>query len=150
MPINSRFAVAVHILALLAASDGMAVTSERLAASASTNPVVIRRILCMLARAGLTKARVGAGGGSVLARQPSEVTLADVYAAVEQGSLFAMHHEAPSSECPIGRNLQAALGETTRAAEHVLQGVLAGRTIGDVLEQVRSGDRAEHAVSGLT
>jgi Rrf2 family protein len=136
MTISSRFAVAVHILALLGRSGGEPVTSERIAESASTNPAVIRRILCMLARAGLTTSRLGAGGGSLLARPASEITLLDVYRAVECGELFSMHHEPPAQWCTVGCHIQAALAETTGAAQRALEAVLAGRTVAQVLEGV--------------
>lgn len=136
MSISSRFAVAVHTLTLIEAGRGEPVTSERIAESANTNPAVIRRILCMLARAGMTCSRLGAGGGALLARPASEITLLDVFRAVEDGELFSMHHEEPSARCPVGRNIQAVLEETTTAAQQSLEAVLADRTVADVLEQV--------------
>lgn len=138
MTISSRFAVAVHILTLLEESGGVPVTSERIAGSASTNPAVIRRILCMLARAGVTTSQLGAGGGALLARPASAVTLLEVYRAVEDGELFAMHHETPNPRCPVGRTIQAALERTTDAAQRALEAVLAGQTIADVLDQVKA------------
>jgi len=147
MGISSRFAVAVHVLTLLEASGGEPVTSSRIAVSANTNPVVIRRLLCMLSRAGLTASRLGAGGGSLLARPASEITLLDVYRAVEAGDLFAMHSERPDPRCPIGCHIQKALGAATGAAERALEGVLAERTIADVLAEVEAtaarGEAAE-------
>ena len=94
MTISSRFAVAVHILTLLETGRGEPLTSEYMAGSVNTNPSVVRRILTLLARAGLTRARMGAGGGTVLARPAGEITLRDVYRAVEcEERLFSLHHE---------------------------------------------------------
>ena len=75
MPTSTRFAVAVHILTALAVNDGNAVRSEQLASSASTNPTVIRRILSMLAEAGLTSSQLGYGGGATLAKPANQITL---------------------------------------------------------------------------
>ena len=139
MAISSRFIVSVHILTLLAQSQGKPVTSEWLAGSASTNPAVIRKLLGMLAKAGLTTSQLGVGGGALLARPASEITLLDVYRAVDEGELFALHHESPNPACPVGRNIQAAIIGTLEQAQRALEGELAARTLADVLHDVLAG-----------
>jgi DNA-binding IscR family transcriptional regulator len=49
---SSRFAFAVHVLALLSQQDGVPLSSEMIAGSVNTNPVLIRRLLAMLSAAG--------------------------------------------------------------------------------------------------
>src|SRR5579875_2281390 len=80
--IATRFAVATHILMLLATDDGSGrATSLRIAKSVNTNPVVIRRITGQLARAGLVTVRRGPGGATL--RLPADrITLSDVWSAV--------------------------------------------------------------------
>jgi Rrf2 family protein len=142
MTISSRFAVAVHILTLLETGRGVPLTSEYIAGSVNTNPAVVRRILSMLARAGLTSARMGAGGGTVLARPAEGISLLEVYRAVEcEGRLFALHHEKPNAKCPVGRNIQAVLERATGAAQTALEEQLGERTVADVMEEVRAEDR---------
>lgn len=143
MTISSRFAVGVHILTLLDTSQGEPLTSEYIAGSVNTNPAVVRRILSMLARAGLTTSRLGAGGGALLARTTSKITLRDVYRAVEDGALFSMHHERPNPHCPIGCHIQAVLERTTETAQRALEDELAGRTVADILEEVRGEERTQ-------
>jgi len=138
---NSRFAVAVHILTLLEQGRGEPVTSEYIASSVNTNPSLIRRLLGMLAGAGLTTAQLGTGGGALLARPASEITLLDVYRAVDDGELFAMHRERPNPACPVGRNIQAALERRIDAAERALAAELARTTVADVSADVRREDR---------
>lgn len=145
MTISSRFAVAVHILTLLETRRGEPATSEWIAGSVNTNPAVVRRILSMLARAGLTTSRMGAGGGSLLARPASGITLLEVYRAVDRSELFAMHNEMPNPKCPVGRNIQSALECTTRAAQRALENELEGRTVADVMEEVRVKERGAAA-----
>lgn len=142
MTISSRFAVSVHILALLETGRGEPLTSEYIAGSVNTNPAVVRRILSRLAQAGITMSRLGAGGGSLLARPASDITLRDVYRAVEcEGRLFALHHEEPNPNCPVGRNIQAVLDRATGAAQRALESALADRTVADVMAEVRAEDR---------
>ncbi len=138
---NSRFAVAAHILTLLYDQDGEPLTSEYIAGSVNTNPAVIRRLLSLLAKAGLTTAQLGAGGGALLARAAGAITLLDVYRAVDEGELFAMHRQGPNPDCPVGRHIQAALEGTMDAASRALEAELAKRTIADLVEDVRRRER---------
>ncbi|MCC3158944.1 Rrf2 family transcriptional regulator [Hymenobacter sp. 15J16-1T3B] len=146
MQISSRFSVAVHVLALLAlhrpAQDGL-LTSERMAGSVNTNPVVIRRILGQLKKAGLVEVRP-ASGGTFLTREPAAISLLDVYHAtevVEAGRLFSVH-EQPNPACPVGRNIQAALNDTLRQAQAALERQLAAVS----LQQVALDIAAKEAV----
>ncbi|MNX91130.1 putative HTH-type transcriptional regulator YwnA [compost metagenome] len=147
MSFSSRFAVAVHILTLLQLQEGEPVTSEHIAGSVNTNPAVVRRLLSMLAQAGLTTSRLGAGGGALLARPAEDITLLAVYQAVEDGHLFAMHHEAPNPRCLVGRNIQGALERTVDDAQRALEAELAGKTIAGVLGEVLAREKAGAAGS---
>jgi Rrf2 family protein len=143
---NSRFAVAVHILTLLEQSQGKPVTSELIAGSVRTNPSLIRRLLSMLARAGLTTSQLGAGGGALLARPAREITLMDVYRAVDEGELFGMHREQPNPRCPVGRNIQGELQRRFDAATQAAEVELTRSTIAEIsrgiTEREQVGERA--------
>ena len=135
MPVSSRFAVAVHVLVLMAQAEDEPIKSERVAVSVNTNPVVVRRIWCALARAQLVVSQTGAAGGSRLARRPEQITLLDVYRAVEEANLFSLHYRRPDRRCAIGKNIQTILEEVLVEAERAMERVLAKRTIADVLRQ---------------
>ena len=141
MVISSRFAVAVHLLTLLLSREGTTLTSEQIAKSVNTNPVVIRRLLGRLTRAGLTTCRLGVGGGTRLAKPASAITLLDVYRAVAEGELFAMHRGCPSTECPVGRQIKTVLEQTTDAAQQALEAELAGRTVATIVKEVEARER---------
>jgi Rrf2 family protein len=133
MQISSRFSVAVHVLTLLAVTPaGELLTSDRMAGSVNTNPVVIRRILGQLKKAGLVDVRAAAGG-TYLRRPAAAITLLDVYRAVEvvEGDLFSIH-DKPNPKCPVGRNIQAALDDTLRQAQAALEQQLAGVSVAQV------------------
>src|SRR5437867_10727690 len=85
---NSRFAVAVHVLTLMAWADEEPLKSEQVAESVNTNPVVIRRMLCELAEAKLVVSQTGAMGGSKLARPAHQITLLDIYQPWRAGVFF--------------------------------------------------------------
>lgn len=142
---NTRFAVAVHVLTLLEQSRGEPVTSEYLAGSVNTNPSLIRRLLSRLARAGLTTSQLGSGGGSLLAKPADTITLLDVYRAVgEDGDVIPMH-SSPNPSCVVGRNIQGVLETRFEAAERALRRELARTTIAELAGDVTRRDRRRRA-----
>ena len=138
MQFSSRLPIAVHILLCIEHFQGQyKTTSEFLAGSVNVNPVIIRKTLGQLKRAGLVNVEAGVGGAQ-LARKPEEITLRDVFAAVEgeEETLFRFH-EHPNPECPVGRNvhglLDARLDNARVAMEHSLEQV----TLRDLLEELK-------------
>jgi Rrf2 family protein len=113
MAATSRFAVAVHAAAVLAyrgARGDAWVSSERVAESVGTNPVVVRRVLAALARAGLVETRLGAEGGARLTRRPEDIALVDVYRAVEgEGAVLAHNANPPNPRCVVSCGMRRAL-----------------------------------------
>jgi Rrf2 family protein len=138
---SSRFAFAVHVLALLALQEGAPLSSEMIAGSVNTNPALIRRLLTMLANAGLTGSQLGAGGGALLVREPRAITLLDVYRAVEDAQLFAMHREEPNPDCMVGRHIQASLRAIIDDAQRAMEASLAARTLADVVDDMQHSER---------
>jgi Rrf2 family protein len=137
MSANSRFTIAVHILTLLAlAQESM--SSSEIAASINVNPVTVRRTIGQLKAAGLVDTCQGAAGGATLSRAACSMTLADVYEAVRETGPFALHHEAPSLECPVGRSIAGVLTCMYDEAEAAMVSELRRRTIASVLEEVQA------------
>lgn len=138
MAANSRLTIAAHALAwmALAKQRGQGVlTSDQVAASVNTNAVIIRRSLGDLRRAGLVEVRHGAGAGWSLARPAGEITMLEVYDAVEREPLFAMHHTEPNLECPVGKGIRPALGHVYSEIEQAVRREMRRTTIADVLRQ---------------
>ncbi len=134
---NSRFAVSLHILAYLAYRGGRAVPSAEIASSVDTNPVVIRRLLSTLARAGLVHARKGAAGGFALARPPRDISLVDVYRAAEPDPDTGLRHFAPNGQCPVGAKIAGVLHGVFSRAQATMEAELARATLGDLHEQLQ-------------
>ena len=137
MSTSSRFAVAVHVLSLMAWSEDEPLKSEQVADSVNTNPVVIRRMLCDLAQNKLVISQTGSMGGSRLARRPEEITLLDVYRAVECRGVFSLHRQHPSSRCPVGVNIETVLGQVLEEVDSAVEQVLAKITIRDVVGRLK-------------
>src|SRR5262245_52373870 len=99
---NSHFALATHVLTVLAVHPDGPVTSVELARSVNTNPAFLRSLFGRLRDAGLIEVSLGKGGGARLARPASRVTLADVYKAVEKDAPAQLHHCPPDEKCVVG------------------------------------------------
>ena len=134
-----RFAVAVHVATLLALSGDQPATSEWIAGSVNTNPVVVRRILSALAKAGIVRSLRGINGGSVLAQSPDAITLLDISLAVDEAKPPPLHHQMPNQNCPVGRGIQPVLtkvlGQVNVAADHVLATLTLAQIVADVNDQ---------------
>lgn len=137
MSTNSRFAVAVHVLSLMAWSGEEPLKSEQVAESVNTNPVVIRRMLLELAEAGLVVSQTGSLGGSRLASDPRKTTLLDIYRALECGGVFSLHRQPPSRNCPVGVNIETVLGEVLSEVDSAVERVLENITINDVVQRLK-------------
>jgi len=136
MAANSQFSMAVHILAMLARSEGENVKSECLAASVNTNAVVIRRLLGQLGHADLVASQTGAAGGTRLAKRPEEIRLADVYHAVSCGEVFALHPKGANKDCPVGRNIEAILCHLQKEIDRTVGEKLSQYSLHDVLRMM--------------
>ena len=134
MKISSRFTVAVHILSLVAMEHTELCTSEWIAESVNTNPVVIRRVIGKLRDAELVQVRRGVGGAT-LQKPLNEITLLDVYKAVEvveESGLFQIH-EKPNPNCPIGANIETVLELILVRAQEAMEAVLQEITMEDLV-----------------
>ncbi|MET1076194.1 MAG: Rrf2 family transcriptional regulator [Umezawaea sp.] len=139
MSANSKLTVAVHALAWIGLYQSLGnevATSEQIAGSASTNPVVIRRLLGELRKAGLVHSQRGTGAGWSLSREPAAITLLDVHDAVEPGPPFSLHRTEPNQDCVVGAGIQPALTAVYSRLERTLRAELAATTVADVLKDV--------------
>jgi DNA-binding IscR family transcriptional regulator len=134
---NSRFSTAVHILTLLASMPGERLTSEYIAASVGTNPVVIRRQLASLREAGLVESRGARGGGWVLSLQPGRITLRMVRHSLGAEARFRMHSNEPHPQCAVGKNVRGVLEQVYEEADQAVMRSLEVWTIADMLKRVR-------------
>lgn len=134
---SSRFIVAIHAMSVLARSAGKGpVCSTAVALSVHTNPVVIRRLMTELEKAKLVRSVAGRSGGFELERPADDITLADVYCAVEDETVFRMHKMDPLASCPIAAQIGKILSGPLRAAEGALAASLAKTTIRDVTSAI--------------
>ena len=134
MQISSRFTIALHVFTCVDVfRDQYKVTSDFLAGSIGTNPVIIRNILSQLRKGGLITVARGTGGITVN-RPLSDITFYDVYEAiepVENGDLFHFH-EAPNPACPVGRNIHGLLDGKLKSIQAAMENEMKRYTLADL------------------
>ncbi|ASR47427.1 Rrf2 family transcriptional regulator [Paenibacillus kribbensis] len=134
MSVSSRFYIGIHILSLLEINKEGNNSSEMIADSVNTHPVMIRKIMGMLKKSGLVNVTHGKAGAK-LARNLSEITLFDVYKAVNavnDNTLFNIQ-EKPNPDCPVGKNLQVTIEPIFSLAQRALEKVLEQVTLQDIV-----------------
>lgn len=111
MQISMKCSVAVHCLIFIYEARGIArVTSTLLAQSTGCNAVVIRNILSALKKAGIITVARGTGGAQ-LCMEPAEISLYQIYHAVEPDGLSELIrvHSCSQRNCPVARNISGVL-----------------------------------------
>lgn len=140
MQISSRFTVALHIFTCVEIfKDDYKITSDFLAGSINTNPVIIRKILTQLKNAGLITVTRGTGGITPT-RPLQDITFYDVYTAiepVENGDLFNFHSN-PNPQCPVGRNIHALLDDKLKAIQFAMEKEMKQYTLEDLKEGMKN------------
>lgn len=136
MQFSSRLPVAVHILLAVVEFEGKEkTTSTFLAGSVNVNPVIIRNTLGQLKAAGLVTVKAGEGGTS-LAKKPKDITLMDIFDAVEKKEALFHFHENPNPECPVGKNVHAVLDRRLLTIQEAMQEQMKSTTLQDLIDDM--------------
>lgn len=139
MQISSRFTIAVHVLLCIELFKAdCKVTSDFIASSVNANPVVIRRLLQQLKKSGIVQVARGSGGAA-LTKPAGEVTLLDIYHAVEcvdESGLFHFH-EAPNPLCPVGRNIHTVLDSRLAQIQDAMEQEMRSVTLENILNDTK-------------
>ena len=136
MQFSFRLPVATHILLCIEKFQReYKTTSNFLADSVNVHPVIIRKTLGQLKSAGLVDVAVGVGGAK-LTKDAKDITLADIFRAVEDDEDLFHFQESPNPKCPVGRNIRHVLGSRLDAVKQHMMHDLAKVTIADLLDDV--------------
>lgn len=127
-----------HIVSFVryAENGNVLVTSDEIAAVVSTNPVIIRRLLGRLKEANLVVSLRGKTGGYQLARPAADISLLDVFLAVEgdEVDFFALANRDNRPGCsPIANSLQQTLHPIFARSLNALKQDLGRYSIAEVL-----------------
>jgi DNA-binding IscR family transcriptional regulator len=116
---DTRLARLLHVLIHMDLRGGTT-TSETIAQMLHTQPSLVRRTMAALRAAGYVESIVGPGGGWVLRRELSDLTVRDIYAAIAPKSAFAMGVADDNPACPVESAVNRFLGDALSSAEDEL------------------------------
>ncbi len=136
MATNTQFSIAVHLLAGLGYRKGREATSGELAMSVNTSPSFVRRTLAKLSKAGLVETTTGKSGACRLGREPKEISLLDVYEAVDAPKAFAIHAYAPLKPCPVSCNIKTALEHALTKTQKAMEDSLRSITLAEIISDL--------------
>lgn len=140
MQISMKCSVAVHCLIFIHEAKGIAkVTSNLLAESTGSNPVVIRNILSALKKAGLITVPRGTGGAELCA-DPSQITLYQIYSALEPEGVTSIIgiHPCDTRPCPVAQNIRKVLEKPYHKIEDAVKRAMEEITLQSMIDDFHS------------
>ncbi len=142
MQLSMKCSVAVHCLIFIWEARGrQRVTSTLLAQSTGCNPVIIRNILSSLKKAGLITVSRGPGGAE-LCRDPADITLHEIYAALEPDGLSSIIgiHPCGGRPCPVARNISRVLKHAYHEIEDSIARTMDGITLASMIDDLEKNE----------
>lgn len=136
--VNQQFTFAVHIMTALAFSPEQVIGSQTLAASINTNPVVVRRLLLALRRARLIETFAGKHGGARLRKRPNQVSLVEIYDAVECRPVIIVNERKASKRCHVSCNMKSIMSCVAEGTEQAVRKHLRAITLTQLVRQVNA------------
>lgn len=136
MQANGRFTIAIHICLYLRHKNKKLVSSQEIASSVNTNPVVIRRLIRHLKETGIIGSVAGAKGGFYLKLKPDKITLWQIYMSIKDSELFSTRKR--NEECPVGYNLCDIIDDVYKEAEFSMENVLGKITIKNLHDRLNA------------
>lgn len=136
MAVNTQFSIAVHIMAGVGLCGGD-MTSTEIAGSVNTSPSFVRRILSKLSKAGLINTATGKTGSCWLTRKPSDISLLEIYRAVDAPKVFAIHQYHAQRGCSVSCNIKHALENVLSKSQLSFEDALRKISLADVLSDLK-------------
>lgn len=133
MAVSIQFSIAVHMMAGLGYRQVDDATSTQLAASVNTSPSFVRRVLSKLSKAGLVHTKMGKTGSTALARDPQDISLLEIYKAVEAPKAFAIHDYPEQKSCTVSCAIKEAMDKVLEKTQGSMEKSLGEISLADVI-----------------
>ena len=139
MAYSTKLSDSLHLLVFIATERDRDLSSTAIAKSLAANPSSVRQLMGRLRRAGLITSVTGHARPE-LARPDRDISMLDVYRAVE-GDRPLLHLDTHTNpECGVGVNVQHVIREhfedVQRAAEQAMSSVTLEQIIAQYRERV--------------
>ena len=124
------------LMTLLARQDPASVHTARDVASVSRLPLpTVSKLLKMLLQSGLLASHRGINGGYSLAKQPAEITVAEIIAAIEGPIALTECSTDVSGLCDLERS--CPIKRNQRVISQVVRGALEKVTLSDLIQPMQ-------------
>ena len=134
MKYSTKLSDTLHILAFLCLGTSQRLTSAKIAVSVKTNPAYIRQLMAALKNAGIISNTQGQANAS-LTRAADQVTMLDIYRAVE-GDKPLLHLDVDTNpECGVGIHIQLAIADFYHEIQDVAEQKMQEITLQDIIER---------------
>ncbi len=137
MATNTQFSIAVHLMIALGYGSGRQATSGELASSINTSPSFVRRILAKLSKSGLVSTTTGKSGFCLLAKKPEDISLLEIYKAVDAPQTFAIHDYPVQGKCMVSCNIESVMRKVLTSAQNSFEGSLGDTTLAELIADIR-------------
>jgi len=130
---SAKLSDSVHALVLIATDPFHNLTSARLAESIKTNPSFVRQIMSKLKQAGIIESVTGHPQPH-LAMDAKDISLLDIYHAVEGNSHLLQLDTNINPECGSGVNIQLSLKECYQEIQKTVEKQMAAISLQDIID----------------
>jgi Rrf2 family protein len=136
MAVSTQFSIAVHMMAGLGYLPHAETTSTQLAMSVNTSPSFVRRILSKLSKANLVCTTMGKTGSTALARDPKDISLLEIYKAVEAPKAFAIHDYPEQRFCAVSCAIKLSMDKVLAKTQGSMEKSLGEISLADVIADI--------------
>ena len=137
---NTQFSIAIHIMAVLGYGANVDLTSSDIAAgSINACPSFVRRILSKLSKAGLVRTSRGKSGTCLLARPARDISLLDIYEAVDAPKVFEVHTYPTQELCPVSSGFKSMMERMLDKSQLSFESNLSRTSLADIIEDLKKG-----------
>lgn len=135
MKYSHKYSDAIHILAYLDIYKDGDLSSKAIASSVEANASVIRNLMGDLRKAGLIESRQGVTGAT-LAKAPKDISLLDIYNAVNMDHDLLHIDPKTNPKCVVGGNIQDTLNKTYREIEEKATDEMEQISLQDIIDDI--------------
>jgi Rrf2 family protein len=136
MAVNTQFSIAVHLMAASACRGAGGATTSELAMSVNTSPSFVRRVVSRLSKAGLLQTSTGKSGTCRLAQDAKNISLLDIYQAVEAPKVFSIHTYPEQKPCLVSCHIKASLEKALAKTQKAMEKSLGEITLASIVTEV--------------
>lgn len=137
MATSTQFSIAVHLMIALGYECGRQATSSDLAMSVNTSASFVRRVLAKLSKANLVSTTTGKAGFCSLAKKPDEISLLEIYRAVDAPQTFAIHDYPVQTKCMISCNIETTMRKVLCKAQKSFETSLSETSLAEVIADIK-------------